>query len=194
MGPGAGRHQGRAQAAGMGGGGQGPPSCGADVDPGVPGWQVGTGSIAHSPARLLSPLLQGCATWGRSTVAHSMAQQNLGTGTQCGAPGLVRHAGRAAISWRGHGRDEVCKIQDTEGCRQHVWIPAIGTVLGCVFPALLPWAVPCLTRSRRSLSCSTFYSQSGAGQCQPSAMHWAEHSEPLHIEGFPQLAQFLLVL
>lgn len=117
-----------------------------------------------------------------------------GTGTQCGAPGLVRHAGRAAISWRGHGRDEVCKIQDTEGCRQHVWIPAIGTVLGCVFPALLPWAVPCLTRSRRSLSCSTFYSQSGAGQCQPSAMHWAEHSEPLHIEGFPQLAQFLLVL
>lgn len=82
MGPGAGRHQGRAQAAGMGGGGQGPPSCGADVDPGVPGWQVGTGTIAHSPARLLSPLLQGCATWGRSTMAtqHGTAEPVLGQG------------------------------------------------------------------------------------------------------------------
>lgn len=147
------------------------------------------------PSQAPLPAAAGLCHMGQehhgNTAWHS--RTCAGTGTQCGAPGLVRHAGRAAISWRGHGRDEVCKIQDTEGCRQHVWIPAIGTVLGCVFPALLPWAVPCLTRSRRSLSCSTFYSQSGAGQCQPSAMHWAEHSEPLHIEGFPQLAQFLLV-
>lgn len=44
------------------------------------------------------------------------------------------------------------------------------------------------------VSLNMFYSQSGAGQCQASATHWAEHSEPLHIEGFPLLAQLLLVL
>lgn len=50
------------------------------------------------------------------------------------------------------------------------------------------------TQQTQPVLLNMFYSQSGAGQCQPSAMHWAEHSEPLHIEGFPQLAQFLLVL
>lgn len=77
MGPGAGRHQGRAQAAGMGGGGQGPPSWGVDKDPGVPGRQVGTGTIAPSPARLLSPLAAGLCHMASSTVAHGMAQQDL---------------------------------------------------------------------------------------------------------------------
>lgn len=91
-------------------------------------------------------------------MAHGMVQQDCaGTGIQCGAPSLVRHAGRAAISWHSHGQDEECRIQGSQGCRRHVWIPATGIVLGCVFPPLLPWAVPCLTCSRHSLSCSTCF-------------------------------------
>lgn len=158
MGPGAGRHQGRAQAEGMGGGVQGPPGWGADRDPGVPAWQVGTGSIAPSPARLLSLLLQGYATWS-GTLWHTAWRSRTcaGTGTQSRAPSLVRHAGCAATSWCSHGRDEACRIQGTHGCRRHIWIQATGIVQGCVFPPLLPWAVACHTCSRHSLSCSTCF-------------------------------------
>lgn len=109
-----------------------------------------------------------------------MQQDCAGTGVWCGATSLVRHAGRAAISWHSHGRDEVCRIQGTQACGRHVWIPATGIVLGCVFPPLLPWAVPCLTCSRHSLFCSTYFILSQElgmpGQCH--TLGWALRAAP----------------
>lgn len=84
----------------------------------------------------------------------------------------------------GHpGLQVVCLDPSHRNCSGLCLSPTVA--LGCPMPHM---------QQTQPVLLNMFYSQSGAGQCQASATHWAEQSESLYIEGFPLLAQLLLVL
>lgn len=143
MGPGAGRHQGRAQAVGTGTAGRGQGGRqGADGGSGVPGRCVGPGSVASSPAGLLSPLLRGRATRpgapchrGQECMAHagpSHAADSTGGETLAvlPSPGMATAKTVCAGS-------HTCRVAGNV-----LQIPAAGMALGCPFPPPPPRAVP----------------------------------------------------
>lgn len=166
MGPGAGRHQGRAQAAGTASGGQGPPPAGSRQ--GLRGARTVIGAQEHRTWPVSSPRSCRIVPHGqehRATGDRSVwpMREPCWSGTQpCSTLAVLPSPGVATAGPACAGSGTHSRVAGNDQ------IPAAGIVLGCSFPPPPPRAVPHpSTQQTQPPSCSMCFIQSWvtAGQC-----------------------------